>query len=92
MFVPNRWVRVLSQLIRNETTLGFSFLVENSGIDLSNTEQFFLKNNQFKLLNLSVFYTFYFYGLKERLTIFTESGPGTMHTLKSIDSIFKNAN
>jgi len=90
------WGYLLNQILKNEVFLAKSALVENSSVDtisFSNDNfliNFFSKHNR----NL-VYYSYYMYFMKIRLTLFyfcSNSGNITSGGLTSIDRIYKNAN
>jgi len=82
----------MMQIMKTELTLSFNFLIENSGVDLSNSNQFPIKNQYTKFLKIISFYTIYFYFTKSKITIFTGNSNTNSTSLKSIDYIYNNAN
>ena len=92
IYVPTKWLFLITQIIKNELSLNYNFLLENSALDLSSTQQFFLKNSYFKLLRVVSFYTFYFSYTKDKITIFSGNLEKYSTTLQSIDTIYNNAN
>lgn len=93
--LDKNWIYILNLLLRKEYFLNSSYLLEASGIDtnyLSNSNTFF----NFKGLNsgnLLIFYTYYIFFLKLRLTfLFFPSSNSLSNSINSIDKIFKNAN
>jgi len=83
---------LVSQILKNELSLSYNFLIENSSIDLSGAQKLPIQNNYFKLLKLTSFYTFYFYYTKDKITFFCGNLNKYSTTINSIDSIYNNAN
>lgn len=90
------WIYLINQILKNEVFLAKSALVENSSVDtisFSNDNfliNFFSKHNR----NL-VYYSYYMYFMKIRLTLFyfcNNAGNIISGGLTSIDRIYKNAN
>lgn len=90
------WIYLINQILKNEVFLAKSALVENSSLDtisFSNDNfliNFFSKHNR----NL-VYYSYYMYFMKIRLTLFyfcNNVGNIISGGLTSIDRIYKNAN
>jgi len=92
LYVPNRWFFLLTQILKNEVTLSNNFLVENSGLDITNTNQFYFKNYYLNFFKITSFYTFYLYFLKTKITLFIGNTNQTSSTYTSIDTIYSNAN
>jgi len=90
--VSSQWSYLLFQIFRNELTLGLNFLVENSGVDLSNANYFFYRKSTTRCFSTLPFYTLYFYFLKAKITVFVGNSNTISPLFSSIDSIFNNAN
>jgi NADH:ubiquinone oxidoreductase subunit C len=94
--IDKSWIYLLNQVIKNELFLAKSALVENSSIDTINFSNrnflinFFSKHNR----NL-VYYSYYMYFIKMRLTFLfltNSNGNSVSSGLNSVDKIYKNAN
>lgn len=99
MLIPSNWFYSINIFIRKELLLANSTLIENSAIDTSyynletnqndlninSIENYFFKN---KIL---IFYNYYNYYLKSKLTLFIIL-TNLNKSLDSIDRIFSNAN
>lgn len=91
IFLSPKWLFLLNQILKNEYFFNNSYLVEASCCD---TLKYAPVNSTisafFKKKRILIYYTYYFYRLKMRFTIFTSYNNN--ETIRSIDSIFKNAN
>ena len=99
ILIPNNWLYAINIFFKKELLLSNITLIENSAIDTSNynitsvennlnpnnLENFFFNN---KLL---VFYNYYNYFLKSKITLFLIVGK-LAKSIDSIDRIFNNAN
>ena len=92
IYLSKKWLYLSSQIFKNEMFFSNNFLVENSAIDTSNFETlpFTIKKNFFN--NILIFYTFYFYNLKLKLTLFFGNNILKENRYNSIDKIYNNAN
>lgn len=91
VFVNKKYLVSLSKILKNEFFTSKSALIENSCVDtlfynkINNTIPIFSKNRFF------VYYIYYLYTLKMRLTIIINND-STINNIKSIDFLYKNAN
>ena len=92
IFSNSSWIYLLNQIIKNEFFFNNSYLVDISGVDtlkynnLTPDSELFLKKNR-----ILIFYIYYIYFLKLRLTIMTSYSFNKVNLISSIDNIFKNA-
>lgn len=90
-YTSENLIYILNQFFKNEINLQFSYLLENSAIDtlnyfnIMNISAIFFKKNRFL-----VFYSYYFYNIKTRLTLISTCN-NKNKSIQSIDTIFKNA-
>lgn len=86
------WIFLLNQILKNEFFFNNSHLVEMSAIDSLNYNnlvpdtELFLKKNRIVL-----FYIYYVYFLKLKLTVLTFYNFAKPKQIASVDNIFKNA-
>lgn len=91
IYTQKNWFFILNQFLKNELFLNYSFLIENSAVDtlnytnINNDKKIFFKNQRFLL-----FYTYYFYNIKSKITFILNCEKHNK-TIHSIDTIFNNA-
>ena len=91
IYISKNYFFILNKFLKNELFLNFSFLIENSAIDtlnylnINNSQNLFFKNKRFLL-----FYTYYFYNIKTKITFLLNCEKNNK-TITSIDTIFNNA-
>lgn len=92
IFIPSSYSYNVVGVLKNEFFFSFNYLTEISAVDtlkyskfLPNIDFFFLKNR------ILIFYIFYTYYLKLRLTLFTTTSL-TNSQIPSIEAHYKNSN
>jgi NADH:ubiquinone oxidoreductase subunit C len=92
LFINSSWLFILNQILKNEYFFNMSYLVDISGVDalkynnITPDVNLFLKKNR-----ILIFYMYYIYYLKLRLTVTTFYNFKKLTPIKSIDNIYKNA-
>jgi NADH:ubiquinone oxidoreductase subunit C len=92
LFINSSWLFILNQILKNEYFFNMSYLVDISGVDalkynnITPDVNMFLKKNR-----ILIFYMYYVYYLKLRLTVVTFYNFKKLTPIKSIDNIYKNA-
>ena len=93
IFLPNTWQFSLNKILQKDLFLSQTQLIETSAID---TLKYFKINSDFDLFikknRLILFYTYFSFFNKLRLTFLFLNNKTNNTKFTSIDSIFKNAN
>lgn len=88
-FIPNEWYYGINLFLKKELFYNFSSLIEISAIDTLKYNNLFPHHETFNKNNRFIIYNIYYcYWIKVRLTLFQFSNK----QIKSIDTIYKNAN
>lgn len=90
VLIDSAYLKSTAQIFKNEVNFSKSLLVENSAVDALSYEkhtadyEIFFKNSR-----VLIFYIFYFYKIKSKITLVCYNNK---NRLDSIDLIYKNAN
>jgi NADH:ubiquinone oxidoreductase subunit C len=92
LMISNKWIYTLNLILKNESFTNSSTLMDISAIDTLNYSEIIPDiSGFFKKNRLVVYYTYYIYTLKLKLTIITPSNFNVDSNLNSIDKIYSNA-
>lgn len=91
LYIPHKWHYLFTIINKNELTLSSNILIENSAVDTISYKQWPFKIKKY-LNNLLVFYTYYYFNAKNKLTVFTTNTELNNNSYVSIDKIYNNAN
>jgi NADH:ubiquinone oxidoreductase subunit C len=92
IFISQKWFNSINEFFKFELNFSNSFLIDSSAIDMTNYKNttFFNKINFNN--SLIIFYIYYFYFLKIKISLFYISNTFTKNELISIDKIYLNSN
>jgi len=76
---------------KNEVNLNSNILLENSAVDTTTYKNLPFKFNKY-FNNLLIFYTYYYFNNKNKVTVFTGNTGLQNSFFNSIDTIYNNAN
>ena len=92
IYLSKKWFYLFTQITKNELILNNNFLIENSALDTSSYKTLPLKVKESYFNKILLFYTFYFYNIKTKLTVFVGNNLLKEIGYNSIDRIYNNAN
>ena len=92
IYLSKKWFYLFTQITKNELILNNNFLIENSALDTSSYKTLPLKIKESYFNKILLFYTFYYYNIKTKLTVFVGNNLLKEVGYNSIDRIYNNAN
>ena len=94
LYVPSNYLYEINQFLASEIFFNYSFLCEQSAVDLNKTNTNWLTKVFKKIKNQTLFFSnYYIYWTQLRLTIFTLlNTKSKQRVVQSIESIFFNSN
>lgn len=92
MLIPSDYIYNIAGVLKNEVFFNFNYLAEISAVDTLKFSKFLPEiDNYFSKNRVLLFYIFYMYSIKLRLTIFTSTNFKNSN-IHSIETHYPNAN